>query len=161
MTLSITLCLQLAVLTTGGETYAEAFKATSEKGCPLVVMVGATWCPACQTMKNSVIPEVRRQGHLRKVAFAEVDLDQEQELGKKLTGGGPLPQLLIFWKTEQGWKSRRLIGGRDAQAVEKFIVQRSEDDSKPQSTGGRSRDEKLGEARTASVRGRKKGVTAN
>jgi hypothetical protein len=65
-------------------------------------------------MKNSVIPEVRRQGGLHRVAFAQVDMDQEQELGTQLTGGGPLPQILMFRKTAQGWKLRRLVGGQDA-----------------------------------------------
>ena len=107
MSVTITVCLHSAVLATSGESYAEAFKATNEEGCPLVVMVGATWCPACQEMKRTVIPEVKRQGILQKVAFAHVDLDEEQELGKRLIDGRPVPQLLMFRKTAQGWKLRR------------------------------------------------------
>ncbi len=152
----IIVCLEFAALATGGETYVEARKVTTEKGCPLVVMVGATWCPACQVMKNSVIPEVRRQGILQRVSFAAVDVDQEQELGSQLTKGGPLPQILMLRKTEQGWKLRRLVGGQDAQAVEKFIAQGIEADRKARpagsSPGWQPPREKLEEPRTASIK---------
>lgn len=123
MGLSAALILQLALLTTGADTYAEAHRATTEKGYPLVVMVGATWCPACQQMKNDVIPEVKRQGILQKVAFAEVDLDEESELGAELTSGGPIPQLVMYRKTPLGWRFARLIGHKDVRTVEKFIAE--------------------------------------
>jgi thiol-disulfide isomerase/thioredoxin len=164
MGLSIAVCLQLALLTTGGDIYADAYKATAEKGCPLVVMVGASWCPACQEMKNSVIPEVRRQGALHKVAFAQVDLDEEQELGAELIDGGPLPQILMYRKTGQGWKLRRLVGGQDAKAVEKFIAQGIEEDGKTlpakSSPGWHPRRGKPGEARTASANAAEEGTRA-
>jgi hypothetical protein len=83
-------------------------------------------------------------------------MDQEQELGTQLTGGGPLPQILMFRKTAQGWKLRRLVGGQDAQAVEKFIVQGIEEDSKIRlansSPGWHPRREEPGESRTASAK---------
>jgi thiol-disulfide isomerase/thioredoxin len=164
MGLNIAVCLQLALLATGGETYAEACKTTAEKGCPLVVMVGASWCPACQEMKNSVIPEVRRQGTLHKVAFAQVDLDEEEELGAELIDGGPVPQILMYRKTGQGWKLRRLVGGQDARAVEEFIAQGVEEDRKTlparSSPGWHPRREKPGEARTASANAAQEGTHA-
>ena len=123
MGLGATIVLQLALLATSGETYAEAHKATTEKGCPLVVVVGATWCPACQQMKTAVIPEVKRRGILQKVAYAEVDLDEDQELGTELTNGGPIPQIVIYRKTQLGWRLKRLIGGQDVRTVEQFIAQ--------------------------------------
>jgi thiol-disulfide isomerase/thioredoxin len=123
MGLGVTVVLQLAFLVPGGETYAEAHKATTEKGCPLVVVVGATWCPACQQMKTRVIPEVKRDGILKKVAFAEVDVDQERKLGEELTNGGPIPQIVIYRRTRLGWRLRRLIGGHDVRTVERFIIQ--------------------------------------
>jgi len=156
MGLGVTVYLQLALLATGGETYAEAHKATMEKGCPLVVMVGATWCPACQKMKNFVIPEVKRQGGLQKVAFAEVDVDEESALGSQLTRGGLLPQILMYRKTPQGWWLRRLVGGQDTQAVKRFIAQGVEDGDKPKAANDSSpgwipRKPKPAEPRTASA----------
>jgi len=123
MGLGVTLVLQAALLSTGSETYSEAHKATTEKGYPLVVVVGATWCPACQQLKEKVLPEVKRHGALRNVAFAQVDLDEEQELGKELTNGGPIPQIVVYRKTPVGWLLRRMIGGQDVRTVEKFIVE--------------------------------------
>jgi thioredoxin-like negative regulator of GroEL len=123
MGLGATIVLQLALLATSGETYAEAHKTTSEKGCPLVVVVGATWCPACQQMKTAVIPEVKRRGILQKVAYAEVDLDEDRELGAELTDGGPIPQIVMYRKTQLGWRLKRLIGGQDVRAIEQFIAQ--------------------------------------
>jgi len=94
---------------------------TTETGRPMVVMVSAEWCPACQTMKDKVIPEVKRRGLLGKVAFAIVNLDRERKLGRELTRGGPIPQLLMFRKTDEGWKLRRLVGGKSVNTVEHFI----------------------------------------
>lgn len=134
MSLGLTVVLQAALLATGAETYSEAHKATTEKGYPLVVVVGARWCPACQEMKANVIPELKRHGVLHDVAFAQVDLDEEQALGTELTAGGPIPQIVVYRKTPLGWRLRRLIGGHDVRTVEQFIMQGAavEDKSQPQ-----------------------------
>ncbi len=109
---------------TGAEiTYAEARKACRETGKPMVVLVGADWCPACKVMKDQVVPQIRQQGVLRKVAFALVNFDRERELAGQLTAGGPIPQLLVFRQDGTTWRYRRLIGGYDAKTVEKFISQ--------------------------------------
>ncbi|MFW5692962.1 MAG: hypothetical protein ACOCWL_01980, partial [Thermoguttaceae bacterium] len=44
-------------------------------------------------------------------------------LAKRLTGGGPVPQLVMFRKTEQGWVRRKLIGRQSVEVVERFIEQ--------------------------------------
>jgi hypothetical protein len=36
--------------------------------------------------------------------------------------GNLIPQLVIYTKTEKGWKLDRLIGGQSVEAVEKFLV---------------------------------------
>jgi thioredoxin-like negative regulator of GroEL len=130
MSLGVTIVLQAALLATAGETYSEAHKATTEKGYPLVVVVGATWCPACKDLKDNVIPEVKRHGLLRNVAFAQVDLDQEHDLGAELTEGGPIPQIVVYRKTPLGWLLRRMVGGHDVKSVEEFIVNGIDADEK-------------------------------
>jgi thiol-disulfide isomerase/thioredoxin len=119
--LGLAALVHLAVLTAGDESYATAHKATCETGRPMVVMVGADWCPACQQMKENVIPQCRKQGILAKVVFALVNLDRERELGAELTQGGPIPQLLLFRRVDKGWRVKRLIGGQDVQTVDDFI----------------------------------------
>jgi thiol-disulfide isomerase/thioredoxin len=106
---------------TAGETYADARRATLETGKPLVVMVSTDWCAPCQQMKKSVIPQVRKRGLLKKVSFAMVNPDFDSELAEQLTGGGPIPQLVMYRQTPAGWKWKKLIGGQSVETVEEFI----------------------------------------
>ncbi len=119
--LTLTALLQVSVLATGAETYADAHRITAETGQPMVVMVGADWCPACQAMEQNIIPQVRQRGILRRVAFAIVNVDRERELATQLTAGGPIPQLIVFHQTTTGWRRRVLIGGQTVETVESFI----------------------------------------
>lgn len=122
-TLSLHAVLQVSILLTGAETYAEAHRVTTETGQPMVVLVGADWCPACQRMEKSVLPQLRRRGVLGKVAFAIVNLDRQRTLGRQLTGGGPIPQLVMYRRTNNGWKRRKLIGAQSVSKTETFIQQ--------------------------------------
>lgn len=113
--------LQVTLALTGTDGYAEAHQMVKETGRPMLVVVGADWCPACQTLEKTVLPQVRKRGLLRRVAFAVVNLDHEQELGQQLTAGGPIPQMLMYRKTANGWKMRRMVGNQSVEAVESFI----------------------------------------
>ena len=103
------------------DSYKEAHRVTTETGKPMVVMVGTDWCGPCQMMKKTICRAWRERGSLRKVAFAIVNADRDRELAEKLTDGGPVPQLVMFRKTSQGWMRRKLIGGQSVEAVEEFI----------------------------------------
>jgi thioredoxin-like negative regulator of GroEL len=103
------------------ESYTEARRKTVETGKPLVVMVSTDWCPPCQVMKKSILPRVREGGLLKKVIFAMVNPDRDAKLAEELTGGGPIPQLVMFRKTADGWKRQKLVGGQSVENVEKFI----------------------------------------
>jgi thioredoxin-like negative regulator of GroEL len=125
------LCLtliQAAMLTTGADaapaaadTYAAAHRTTTSTGKPMVVMVSTDWCPPCQMMKKTIMPRVRERGLLRKVAFAMVNPDRDGELAEQITGGGPIPQLVMFRRTAKGWIRQKLIGGQSVETVEEFI----------------------------------------
>ena len=119
--LTLATVLQVSLMAPTSETYADAHRQTAKTGRPMVIMVGTDWCMPCQRMKNSVLPEVRKDGLLSRVSFAMVDADREQDLAKRLTGGGPVPQLVMYRKTSDGWKRRKLIGGQSVDTVEKFI----------------------------------------
>lgn len=119
--LSVAVLLQAALMASESEDYAEAHKNVTETGRPMVIMVGADWCPACEVMKQSVIPQVKQHGVLRKVAYAVVNLDRERELGRQLTGGGPIPQLIMYRKTSDGWLRKKLVGSQSPETVEAFI----------------------------------------
>jgi thioredoxin-like negative regulator of GroEL len=123
--------LQIAMLTaaaqmsfaadSGSNTYADAYKTTQDTGKPLVVLIGADWCPYCQTMKTSVMPQVAAHGDLKAVSFAYVNSDQQSDLAGKLLEGNSIPQMVMFEKTAEGWKQTRLIGGQSAESVEGFL----------------------------------------
>lgn len=107
--------------TAAADDYADAHRTTMETGKPLVVMVSTEWCAPCQQMKRTVIPQVRQRGLLRKVAFAIVNPDRDHDLAEKLTGGGPVPQLVMYRRTLAGWRRKILVGGQSVESVEKFI----------------------------------------
>jgi thioredoxin-like negative regulator of GroEL len=123
--LTLSLLLQVSILGAGpqakAEDYAHAYKAASTNGQPIMVLVGADWCPACVTMKSAVIPEIRRRGSLEKVAFATVNTDRQSTLANQLMTGGGIPQLIMFYKGENGWKRMQINGSVSAETVESLI----------------------------------------
>ncbi len=120
--LTLNMLLSAAALTAGANDYATAFKQTEETGKPLVVLVGADWCPGCRTMKYSTLPEVEKKGALGKVAFAYVNTDADSALAGKLMKGGSIPQLVMFQKKSDGsWTRKQLTGAQSAGSVEAFL----------------------------------------
>jgi len=103
------------------ESYAEARQVVETTGKPMLVMVGAEWCGPCQKMRTQILPRLRERGTLRSVAFAHVDADAQSRLAAELTGGGPVPQLVMYRKTPQGWFRRKLVGVQPVETVERFI----------------------------------------
>lgn len=121
--LFLTMALQISALSTGAFTYRDAYERAEKTGQPLVVLVGADWCPGCQTMKQSVIPQLVRQGALDRVAFAMVNTDREHALAGQLMRGGSIPQLVMFRKTATGWQRQQLTGAQSVGATASFLSQ--------------------------------------
>jgi thioredoxin-like negative regulator of GroEL len=119
--LTLNLLLQIAAANPGAQDYTTAYKQTMETGQPLVVLVGADWCPGCQQMKHTAIPEVKRSGGLEKVAYSYVNYDQQGKLAQQLMQGSSIPQLILFHKTADGWKRQQLTGAHSAVAIKEFI----------------------------------------
>jgi thioredoxin-like negative regulator of GroEL len=113
--------LQTALLTTGAQPYNEAYQVSQAENRPLLVMVGADWCPGCVTMKQGVLARMQRNGKLRRVAFALVDADREHRLAGNLMRGGSIPQLMMYYKTANGWKSERVVGAQSEATIESMI----------------------------------------
>jgi thiol-disulfide isomerase/thioredoxin len=112
------------MVATGGHGYTEAYGKTAETGQPLVILIGADWCPGCRTMKNSVIPQLEKQGGLNKVAFAYVNADHQRDLAGKLMQGGSIPQLVVFRKTAEGnWTRQQLTGAHSIGETQSFLGQ--------------------------------------
>ncbi len=119
--LTLLVALQVTIMAADGESYSDAHAEAEKTGRPLVVMVGADWCPACVRMKEDVLPDVKKRGILSEVAFATVNYDQQPSLARELTGGGSIPQLLMFRRTPDGSMRRRLIGWQSVDRVKRFI----------------------------------------
>ena len=101
--------------------YKQAYTRSLKSGKPLLVLLGAKWCPACVQMKNNILPKVAKAGGMQLVEFAYVDCDKEPQVASKLAQGGAIPQLIRLDKTKDGWKSRVLVGAKSPNEVEKFI----------------------------------------
>jgi thiol-disulfide isomerase/thioredoxin len=120
--LAVNILLQAAALSAGAQDYATAFKESEKTGQPLVLLIGAEWCPGCRQMKYTTIPELEKKGGLRKVAFAYVNTDSESALARKLMRGGSIPQLVMYHKTDTGWKREQLTGAQSTSRIESFIA---------------------------------------
>ena len=108
---------------TSSTAYDDAYRlATADEGRPLVVLVAADWCPACQHMKQAIMPELQQRGSLAKVAFAVVNSDREGQLASQLMAGNTIPQLVMFVKTDKGWSRRQLTGSQSVGDVEGFLA---------------------------------------
>jgi thioredoxin-like negative regulator of GroEL len=105
------------VLVAGGEgelkevkTYAAAYKQSQDENKPLVVVVGAEWCPACVNLKQTTLANMEAQGELKEVSVAVVDQDKEPELARQIKQGEMIPQIVVFSRTDEGWQRNQLTG---------------------------------------------------
>lgn len=102
--------------------YKTAYAKAQQGDKPLLVLVTATWCPPCQSMKATTIPQLLRQDAFKDFHYATVDLDEEAELAQKLIGNRGVPQLIVFEKVEGKWQKRYMAGYQTVANVEKFIL---------------------------------------
>jgi thioredoxin-like negative regulator of GroEL len=121
--LAFCVLLQAAVVGIEGQPYAQAYKAAQGNDQPLVVLVGAEWCPGCRTMKNATLPSLARRGGLRDVQFSTIDTDADPALAQRLMRGQSIPQLIIFSRGENGWQRSHLVGARSEAEVQALISQ--------------------------------------
>lgn len=105
--------------------YTTAYKDAVSNNKPLMVVVGAEWCPACHVLKDTTIKPMVRTGELDLVNIAVVDRDAEPELAEQLTKGVKmLPQIIVFTKNESGrWERQKLMGYQPKQPVRQLVAQ--------------------------------------
>ena len=103
--------------------YTLAYRQSIQEDKPLMVVVGADWCPACTQLKNSTIRSMERSGDLKDVRLAVVDRDRDPELARRLMKGeNRIPQIIVFSKDSAGrWQSDKLTGFQSAQPVRSLI----------------------------------------
>jgi thioredoxin-like negative regulator of GroEL len=104
------------------QNYAEAYQQSVDQEKPLMVVVGAPWCPACNVLKETTIKQMAQTGELDSVSLAVINRDEEPELVKELTAGEKmLPQIIVFTKDDGRWKRRRLMGFQPKSPVRSLI----------------------------------------
>ena len=103
--------------------YPEAHAAAQKSGKPILVLVGADWCPGCRTLKFQTMPRLDRSGKLNQVEFAQVDTDREDALSDRLMRGSTIPQLILYTRTATGWSRKQLTGAQADQTIESFVKQ--------------------------------------
>lgn len=106
------------------QTYAEAYAESVEERKPLMVVVGAPWCPACNVLKDTTIKSMEQTGELDAVSLVVVNRDEQPELAQKLTKGEQLiPQIIVYAQDEENgkWKRRKLSGFQSKQPIRSLI----------------------------------------
>jgi thioredoxin-like negative regulator of GroEL len=58
---------------------------------------------------------------LGKVSFAVVNTDRQSSIARKLMRGGSIPQLIVFHKTDDGWKRRQMTGVQSVSDIESAV----------------------------------------
>jgi thioredoxin-like negative regulator of GroEL len=117
------LLLQAAIVASGAQPYSKAYEECQAKNQPLLILVGAEWCPACQVMKQDVLTRMTDDGRLGKVSYAVIDSDEHPEMAGQLMRGNSVPQLIIYSKRPDGqWYRDQLTGRADELAVEGLIT---------------------------------------
>lgn len=119
---ALSVVLQASILAAPGQPYEVAYQNSVTTGRPLVVLLGADWCPACVKMKKSVLPEVERSGALDGIEFTYVDVDRRPELSRALSRGSAIPQLIRFQRRGDQWESQLLTGAHSPNKVAQFIA---------------------------------------
>jgi|688.fasta_scaffold18745_6 thiol:disulfide interchange protein len=107
-------------------TYEAAYRKAQEEKKPLVVLVGADWCPACKTMKSDTIATMKQSGELKEVVYTQLDKDANPELADQVMQGKMLPQLVVFCESDSGWKRFSLTGMQTQRRVKDLIRKASE-----------------------------------
>ena len=103
--------------------YATAYRSAQQEGKPLMVVVGADWCPACVTLKNSTIESLKRSGELKDVEMAIVNRDIQPDLASKLMRGPMMPQIIVFTKGNSGSWTRLQLTGFQSEGSLKSLIQ--------------------------------------
>ncbi len=100
----------------------QAYDRSVQTGRPLVFLFGANWCPACRVMKDRTLPVVEKNGGMRGVEYAYIDIDKRPDFAKRYLRGNSVPQLIRFDREGEKWKSQYLIGAQSPERVTQFLA---------------------------------------
>ncbi len=102
--------------------YEAAFQQADRENKPLLVMVGAPWCAACQVMKRETLATMKRDGELKDVVCTFVNRDERPELAEKLLRGQTLPQIIVYKKSAGQWKRFSVVGMQSVSRMRELLA---------------------------------------
>ena len=103
--------------------YKTAYKRAQSGDKPLLILITAQWCPPCQVMKKTTIPQLMQKDAFKNCHYSTVDLDKQPTIARQLIGNRGVPQLIMFEKRDDKWVRRYLRGIQTSQTVEAFVAQ--------------------------------------
>ena len=102
-----------------------ATEQAKKSGRPILVMVGASWCKACNVAKLTLWPAIKRIAKRHNVHAAIVEVQRDRVADTLIgQGGRGVPQFLFCRLTDEGTLEpiRRLVGLQEPRDVEAMIV---------------------------------------
>lgn len=99
------------------DTYKSALSASRLDKKPMVVIIGASWCPPCRTMKDMIKknPSVSDGGHI-------VIIDYKSAEAKELYKGSSVPALIRFHWNGDRWVKTTKLGGQTYSQLKRFLL---------------------------------------
>ena len=115
--------------------FETAYQNAKATGRPMLVVLGAEWCPGCVVLKNQTIPEAQRRGGLRNVELTHIDIDVRKDIAAKLQRGPMIPQVVRMDWNGESWKVKRFNGVPNVESVQAFAKTRTKTPARaPQDT---------------------------
>lgn len=111
------------MMTSSPTDYKTAYEKAQTGDKPLLVLVTAEWCPPCQVMKKTTIPQLMQKNAFKDFHYATVDLNANEKLARQLIGNRGVPQFIMFEKKNDRWVRRYLRGVQSSNSVEAFMAQ--------------------------------------
>ena len=119
---ALVIALQMCLVSWNSQGYHTAYHQSLESGKPLLVLVGADWCGACQVMKKRVMPQLDKEGALRDIHCTELNLSEDEELANRISKVNTIPCLILFTKSDDKWQKSELIGMHNQKTVKAFLA---------------------------------------
>jgi thioredoxin-like negative regulator of GroEL len=123
-------------------TYAEAHQLAKQENRPMLILVGADWCPACRVMKQQTLSSMQQHGKLKDVLFAQVNVDDEPELAAQIMRSSSIPQLVLYTPAPQGWYRMYLQGAQSEDRIEGMIARGLELQRRDRALASKAQSEK-------------------
>ncbi len=113
--------LHIALSSTSGSKYQEAYNRAEKAGKPLLVLVGTDRSPDCRVMQQQTMPELHRAGALENLVFVAVDSEDSPALTRQLLRGDSLPQLVLYTPVGKLWRRTHLSGEQSQSEILAYL----------------------------------------